>query len=117
MADEAVELRSLVSECESILIAAGTARTKGDVFVHEDALAIAADDYAADVEVVGYVVIPRAQVPKAAVVAVAGQDAFYDSTNETFTNVEGANRKCGHVEEAAAVSAATMLIYYDGYGS
>jgi len=117
MADEAVELRCLVAECESVLIPAGTARTKGDVFTHNDALCVAADDYDDDEDVVGYVKIPRAQVPKAAEAQAAAEDIYYDSTNENFTVVAGSNRKGGHVEEAAGASASTVLIYFDGYGS
>ena len=117
MAGEAVELMCLVGECETILIPAGTLRTKGDVFTQQDALCIAVDDYAADVSVVGIVRAPHVIGPKAAVAAVAGQDAYYDAGNEEFTNLAAGNRKCGYVKEAAALSAATVEIAFNGYGS
>lgn len=118
MAGEAVELMCPDRECDSILDPAGTVRTKGDVFTRQDALCIAADDYAADVTVLGFVRAPHIIGPKAAVTIVAGQDAYFTAgAPGEFTNLAAGARKCGHFIEAAALSAATVELFFDGYGS
>ncbi|NUM33405.1 MAG: DUF2190 family protein [Candidatus Brocadiae bacterium] len=49
-------------------------------------------------------------LPKAAVTVTAGQKAFWDSANEEFTNVRGANKFAGFFVEGAASGAATAKI-------
>lgn len=117
MAGEAVELMCREFEIETIRIAAGTARTKGDVFAQQDALCIAMDDEAVADEVVGIVKAPHVIGPKAAVAITAGQDAYFVAgAPGSFTNVLS-GRKCGNFKFDTALSAAQVELAFDGYGS
>ena len=48
---------------------------------------------------------------KAAVAILAGETAYWDNTAKVFTNVVGANTKCGVFTEDAAIADATAQIY------
>jgi len=51
------------------------------------------------------------EAPKAAVTIVAGDTAYWDNTNNVFTNVVGTNTKCGMFTEAAATADAVAQIH------
>jgi hypothetical protein len=117
MSGEACVFNSPVRDFETIRIAAGDARSAGDVFAHQDALVIAVDDAADTEEVVGVTKVEKVTMPKAAVTVVAGQDAYFtDGSPGSVSNVAG-GRKCGHFNTAAAVGAATAEVNFNGYGS
>jgi len=114
------ELRCPLGECTVIEVAGIAAdKDKMDVEAVEDALGFWAEDVDVSEDDTAELIVQaeRVQVNKAAVAATAGEDAYYDSGNDVFTNAVGSNRKCGFFLEDAALGASTAEIEFDGYGS
>lgn len=112
------EFRCPVRECHVIDYVADADRDKGDIVEVEDGIGMVTEDVLDTEDGAVAVKVPKLEGPKAAVTIAAGETAYViDGTPGSFTNVAGANRKCGHFNEAAALSATTCELYFDGFGS
>ena len=104
---------SLLDQCHSIKFTAVADGDKDTFAASNDVLGLLFNDVESGDESLLVVKIPRLQVDKNAVEVEAGERVYRDPVADTFTNVE-TGRCRGFCNEDAAVSAATMEIYFDG---
>jgi predicted RecA/RadA family phage recombinase len=100
---------------ETMKFTAGANRSAGDVVTVEDTLGVVLHDVLSSVAgVIAWLIPAIAKTCKSTDVIAAGDELYWDSTNEEFTLTAAGNDRCALALEDAGNGVTEVMIYFNG---